>query len=59
MAFEPEERKCKNCNKSYVAKRFWAKYCSSTCRIAYYRKIHPKISPEDLKQIKEKLGIKE
>lgn len=55
--FKPERRKCKNCGKEYTAIRSWAKFCSDTCRIANYRKSHPQLSPEELKQIKERLGI--
>jgi len=57
--FKPERRTCKNCGKSYTAMRYWAKYCSASCRIAYFRKTHPHISPEELKQIKDRLGIQE
>ena len=57
IKFIPEKRICKNCGKEYMARRKWAKYCSDACRIAYFRKTHPQLSPEELKQIKERLGI--
>jgi len=57
--FKPESRRCKNCGKTFIATRFWAKYCSPACRVAYYRKTHPQLSPEELAQIKERLGIRE
>lgn len=59
IKFKPERRKCKNCNKDFTAMRSWARYCSDACRIAYFRKTHPQLSPEELKEIKERLGIRE
>jgi len=52
------KRKCDNCGKEYIAKRPHSKFCSTICRAEFWRKTHPRISPEELKQIKEKLGIK-
>ncbi|MBW2126311.1 MAG: hypothetical protein JRH08_11575 [Deltaproteobacteria bacterium] len=62
--FKPKPRNCKNCGKVFPAMRFWAKFCSPACRIAYWRKTHPQLSPEerkklaeDIKKIKERLMI--
>ena len=30
--------KCLNCQKEYVPKRSYSKYCSDSCRVAYFRK---------------------
>jgi len=56
---KPEKRICKNCDEEYEATRLWQKFCSDRCRTAYYRKTHPQLSPEELKQIKARLGIRE
>ena len=44
-----------------MATRKWHWYCPNggKCRVAKWRKDHPHIDPEDLRQIKEKLGIPE
>jgi len=57
--FKFNKRRCKSCGEGFMATRFWHEYCSDVCRVAYYRKTHPQLSPEELRQIKEKLGIKE
>jgi len=53
------DRKCKNCNTAFVAHRPHAIYCSSSCRMEYWRKGHPTITAEERKQILDKLNIKE
>lgn len=50
---------CQNCNKSFIAKRPHAKYCSGPCRMEFWRRTHPYLPPEELKNIKERLGIQE
>ena len=59
--FKHITRNCKNCGKPFMATRKWHWYCPNggKCRVAHWRKLHPHIDPEDLKQIKEKLGISE
>jgi len=58
--FKPIKRNCKYCGKTFTAIRSWHIFCPNNgkCRIAYYRKTHPYLSPEELKEIKSKLGIK-
>jgi len=57
--FKAEKRICKNCDEEYEVSRYWQKFCSDKCRTAYYRKTHPQISAEELKRIKDRLGIRE
>ena len=57
--FEHEKRKCKNCGEEFIATRGWSRFCSSACRLKYWRRGHPYLPPEELKRIKEKLGIQE
>jgi len=44
-----------------MATRKWQKFCPNQgiCRVEHWRKQHPHISPEELKQIKDRLGIQE
>jgi len=49
---------CKNCGKIFSALRPHAKYCSSSCRMQAWRITHPYITPEELKEMKDRLGIK-
>jgi hypothetical protein len=51
------KRKCENCNKDYIAKRPHSRFCSTACRAEFWRKTHPRLTPDELKQIKERLGI--
>jgi len=55
--FKPVPRKCKSCGKTFTAMRSWARYCDASCRMAYFRKTHPLLTPEELKQIKDRLGL--
>lgn len=57
--FTPIKRNCLNCNKLFKAVRKWHNFCQSKCRVEYWRKLHPHLDPEELRQIKEKLGIQE
>lgn len=50
--------KCLNCGKSFIAYRPHAKFCCAACRAEHWRKEHPYIKPEELEEIKKKLGIK-
>ena len=50
---------CKNCNETFEAYRPHAKFCSTACRAEFWRKTHPFLSAEELKKIKERLGIVE
>ena len=49
---------CENCNDDFTASRPHAKYCSDSCRMEKWRSTHPYLTPEELKAMKEKLGIK-
>ena len=53
------DRTCKNCKTAFVAYRPHAIYCSSSCRMGYWRERHPTITAEERKQILDKLNIKE
>ena len=53
------DRKCKNCNNDFIAYRPHAIYCSSSCRMEYWRERHPTITAGERKQILDKLNIKE
>lgn len=50
---------CKNCKEPFTAYRPHALYCSTACRAEYWRKTHPYLPAEELRQIKERLGISE
>lgn len=56
-------RNCERCGAIYEPKVNWQKYCNNDgkCRIAAFRKRHPQMPSQlidDIKKIKEKLGIK-
>lgn len=60
MAKNKEYKKiCKNCGEIFTAYRPHAKYCSDSCRMHHWRITHPYLTPEELKQMKERLGISE
>ena len=53
------QRICKNCKISYIAKKPHSKFCTSICRMEYWRKTHPQLTAAELRAIKERLGIQE
>lgn len=64
--FKPEKRTCKykkctegsgGTRKIFTAKRRWHDYCCDPCRVKDWKEKHPTISPEELKAIKERLGL--
>ena len=58
--FKPIKRNCEYCGSVFLATREWHIFCPNNgkCRIANWRKNHPTLSPEELKEIKKKLGMK-
>ena len=54
---KPEVKICEECGNEYYPTRSWQKFCHPDCRMANWKKKHPYITPEELKEIKEKLGI--
>ena len=55
---KPKTKICEECGKEYPPNRSWQRFCHPDCRMANWKRQHPYITPEDLKEIKEKLGIK-
>lgn len=65
-SFKPEKRLCKykkckegpgGTRKEFIAIRHWHFYCDDPCRVKDWREKHPNLSPKELKEIKEKLGM--
>ena len=50
--------KYKKCKKPFEKKRPWHEFCQSQCRTLHWREEHPYIKPEELAEIKKRLGMK-
>ena len=48
-----ERRACAFCGHKFAPTVEWQKYCLPACRMAAFRRRHPKISPEILRDIAE------
>jgi len=57
MKFKPEERKCKNCGKTFTAIRNHQRFCSDHCRLDSWRKSYS--DPQKISEIEHRLRVVE
>jgi len=55
--YKPIIKNCEFCGRKYLSKRKHSRFCCVTCRATAWRKEHPYLTTEELKEIKSKLGI--
>ena len=58
--FKPVNQDCKWCGKKFLSVRDWHEFHKPKCRIAYWKSLHPNITPDvlkDIEKIKKHIGL--
>ena len=47
------KKRCLNCKKMFTVYREWARFCTPKCRLAYWQRVHPRISTVELEHLRK------